>query len=457
MNRWPRQALFWLVRAGEAPPERSEQSIQEEVNRNFRWNVVVSFLDGAFLWIGLSLISYTTILPLFVSKITVHPFPIALVAVIGQSSWYLPQLFAAGPTEKLARKKPVVVNLGFFTERLPMWFMPVAALMSVKYPVLALVIFFLSYAAHGLGAGIIAPAWSDMVARIFPVNRRGRFFGVTAFVGTGLGALGALFSGWLLKTYPFPTNFAYAFFLAALAINLSWLFLALTREPARPVSPEVKRQRAWSWDKIVTILRNDRNFRRYLFVRLLASFGNMAAGFITVAAIQRWAVPDATVGLYTAALLVGQTAGTLTAGFIADRVGHKRSLQVGLTGVAFAYLLAWLAPDPIWFNLVFFLVGMTTGIAIVSGILINMEFSRPEHRPTYVGIANTTMGIGSVASPLVGGLLALLGYNLLFVVSAMFGLAALLMLMMLVQEPRGRRSARLASNTLIGGNSDSKK
>ena len=275
-----------------------------------------------------------------------------------------------------------------------------------------------------------------MIARIFPVNRRGRFFGITAFVGTGFGALAALFSGWLLKTFPFPTNFAYAFFLAALAINLSWVFLALTREPAQPLSPEIQRQRAWSWRKITGILRRDKNFRHYLFVRLLASFGNMAAGFITVAAIQRWSVPDATVGLYTAALLVGQTTGNLAAGFIADRVGHKRSLQVGLSGVVAAYLLAWLSPAPIWFNVVFFLVGMATGIAIVSGVLINMEFSRPERRPTYVGIANTTMGIGSVASPLVGGLLALWGYNLLFAVSAMFGLAALLMLVTLVQEPR---------------------
>ena len=442
MNNWMRQILRWLVGAGKSVPERSAQEIREEVNRNFRWNVAVNFLDGAFFWVGLSFISYTTILPLFISKITTHPFPIALVAVIGQSSWYLPQLLAAGPTEKLAHKKPIVVNLGFFTERLPLWLMPVAALMSIKYPLLALVIFFLSYAAHGLGAGIIAPAWTDMLARIFPINRRGRFFGITAFVGTGLGALGALFSGWLLKTYPFPTNFAYAFFLAALFINLSWVFLALTREPAQPVSPEIKRQRIWSWDKITSILRSDRNFRRYLIVRLLASFGNMAFGFITVAAIQRWSVPDATVGLYTAALLVGQTAGNLAAGFIADRVGHKKSLQVGLSGVVAAYLLAWLSPDPLWFNLVFFLVGAATGIAIVSGVLINMEFSRPEHRPTYVGIANTTMGIGSVISPLVGGLLALRGYNLLFAMSAMFALAALIMLVVLVQEPRNRSEIR---------------
>lgn len=425
-----------LLRADEPVPDLSAQEIQEEVNRNFAWNASVNFLDGAFFWIGLSFISYTTILPLFVSKITVNPLAIALVAVIGGSSWYLPQLLAAGPTEKLARKKPIVVNLGFFTERLPIWFMPVAALMSVEYPILALVIFFLSYAAHGLGAGVIAPAWTDMLARIFPINRRGRFFGITAFVGTGLGALGALVSGWLLKTFPFPTNFAYAFFLAALFINLSWVFIALTREPAQAVPEEIKHQRSWSASRIASILRDDSNFRHYLIARLLTSFGNMAAGFITVAAILRWSVPDATVGLYTAALLVGQTAGNLIAGFIADRWGHKVSLLVGLSALTSAYLLAWLSPVPLWFNIVFFLVGVATGISIVSGVLINMEFSRPENRPTYVGIANTTMGIGNVLAPLVGAVLALAGYNLLFILSAMFGFAALITLATAVQEPR---------------------
>jgi len=436
VNHWPRLAMRWLLRADVPVPDRSEQEIRDEVNRNFRWNVAVNFLDGAFFWVGLSFISYTTILPLFVSKITVNPLAIALVAIIGQSSWYLPQLFAAGPTEKLARMKPVVINLGFFTERVPVWFMPVAALLSVKYPMLALVVFFVAYAAHGLGAGVIAPAWTDMLARIFPINRRGRFFGITAFVGTGLGALGAVFSAWLLMNYPFPINFAYAFLIAAVCISLSWIFLALTREPAQAVPQEIKRQRSWSRSRIIAILRDDSNFRHYLVVRLLASFGNMAAGFITVVAIQRWAVPDATVGLYTAVLLVGQTAGNLIAGFIADRWGHKISLMIGLVGVTCAYLLAWLSPEPIWYNLVFFLVGMSSGIAIVSGVLINMEFSRPEHRPTYIGIANTTMGIGSVLAPLVGAMLAIAGYNLLFVVSAIFGLAALIMLATAVQEPR---------------------
>lgn len=425
-----------LLEVDRPVPAMSDEEIAGEVKRNYRWNFTVNFLDGAFFWFGLSFIAYATILPLFVSKVTTNPLPIALLAVIGQSSWYLPQLFAAGPTEQLARKKPVVVNFGFFAERLPLWFLPLAALMTLWSPVLALIVFFAAYAAHGLGAGAIGPAWSDMLARIFPLDRRGRFFGITSFVGTGLGALGALFSGWLLATFPFPFNFTYAFTIAAVFITLSWIFIALTREPAQEPPADVRQQRGQSLRKIKAIVRNDHNFRNYLVARLLSSFGNMAAGFVTVAAIYRWSVPDSTVGLFTASLLVGQTVGNLIAGFIADRVGHKLSLMTGLVSLIAAYLLAWLAPTPILYNVVFFLVGIASGVVIVSGILINMEFSRPEHRPTYVGIANTTMGIGGVLAPLLGAALALSGYGSLFVASALFGMAALATLSLTVREPR---------------------
>ncbi len=252
-------------------------------------------------------------------------------------------------------------------------------------------------------------------------------------------------------------NFFWAFTIAAVCITVSWVFIAMTREPAHIVPEAVKQQKSGhSLKKIVVIIRGDRNFRNYLIARLLSSLGNMAAGFVTVAAIQRWYLADSTVGFFTAALLIGQTIGNLIAGFIADRFGHKLALQIGLLSLAAAYTMAWWAPAPGYFNLVFFLIGISGGIMIVSGILINLEFSRAEHRPTYVGIANTTMGIGGILAPLIGGAIALIGYNSLFAVSAFFALAALAMMMFVVYEPRSQtvQFDATASVTAAGAASD---
>ena len=59
-------------------------------------------------------------------------------------------------TERLARKKPVVVNLGLFLERLPVWIMVLAAMVAVKAPKLAIVLLLGAYAWHVVGAGMVA-------------------------------------------------------------------------------------------------------------------------------------------------------------------------------------------------------------------------------------------------------------------------------------------------------------
>lgn len=431
-----RQIMRLLLEIDKPIKPLSDEELEVQARQDYRWNFAMNLLDGAFFWFSLSFISATTILPLFISKLTTAPVWFALLAMLSQAAWHLPQLFVAGPTERLSRKKPVVINLGFLTERLPIWLLPIAALLTVVHPVLALVIFFVAYAWHGFGAGAIAPAWSDMIARMFPVNRRGWFFGLSAFVGTGLGAVGALVSGWMLIAFPYPQNFAYTFLVAAVAMTLSWAFLACAREPVRAVSQSVARGGDQSWQKIKAIVRRDHNFRNYLGARFLSNLGRMGSGFLTVAALQRWAVGDASVGLYTAALLIGQTIGNLLAGVIADRRGHKFTLELAQAAGVLTFLFAWLAPSSVWFYAVFFLMGVATGISIVSGVLSVMEFSAAEHRPSYVGIGNTVSGIGSAIAPIIGGVLALYNYNVLFAISAAISLAGWVVLRMGLHDPR---------------------
>lgn len=429
------RSMRWLLQVDQPVSPRSEGEVAAEVEQNYRWNFTVNLLDGASFWFGLSFISSSTIVPLFISKLTDSTLAIGLVAVIAQGSWFLPQLFTANVVERLARKKPVVVNLGFFLERLPMWLIVLAALLAGRSATAALLLFLLGYAWHGLGAGVIATAWQDMLARCFPVARRGRFFGTTMFVGAGIGAAAAVFSAWMLRTFPFPTNFVYSFVIAAAFINLSWVFLALTREPVTPVTAPRQSNRQF-WSDLPQLLRRDVNFRRFLLARLLLALSGMGTGFVTVAAVQQWQVADSTVGVYTAVYLAGQTVGNLLFGILADKFGHKLSLEISGLAAMLAFLLAWLAAAPAFYFAVFALIGVYTGAVIVSGIMVVLEFPAPEKRPTYVGLANTSVGIVSALAPLLGAGLAAIGYERLFVVSAVSGLLAFGLMRWWVREPR---------------------
>jgi MFS family permease len=434
-GHWLRRTGAALLQTDRPVPPRSNAWIAAEVERNYRWNFAVNVLDGISFFFAISFISSRTIAPLFISKLTTSPLPIGLVAVLAQSGWYLPQLLTANLVERLPRKKPAVVYLGVVLERLPLWLLVVAALLAVRSPALALALFFAGYAWHNLGSGVVATAWQELIARCFPADRRGRFFGTATFLGTGMGAAGAGLSAWLLRSFPFPTSFVTIFGIAAVTISLSWFFQALTREPVQPVEAPLQSSRDFLAG-LPDLVRHDRNYRRFLIARSLIGLGSLGTGFVAVAAVHRWQVPDATVGIYTAAYLVSQTASNLIFGLLADRFGHKLCLEVGTLASALAFAAAWLAPSPGWYYVVFCLLGINLGSLLVSGTLVVMEFSSPTRRPTYMALANSIAGVVGIAAPLLGTGLVTISYGWLFAIGAAVNLAGTAAMHWGVREPR---------------------
>ena len=428
-------AQRWLLQVDRPVPARSDDEIAAEVARNYRWNLTANLLDGVTYWFGAAFASARTILPLFVSKLTPSPLAVGLLAVLAQSAFFLPQLFTANAVEQLDRKKPVAVYLGFLLEGAPMWLMVAAALVAGRSPGLALIMILLASASHSLGGGVVNTAYQDLLARCFPVNRRGRVLSIQTVLGFGAGALGSALSAWLLKASSFPTNFVYTFAIAAAAITVSFGFLALTREPVQRVSVPPQNNRQF-WTGLPKILRRDHNYRRFLVARLLMALGGMGTGFVAVAAVGRWQVPDSEVGVYTGALMVGGTIGNPILGWLADRYGHKLSLELAALASFLAFALAWLAPSPAWYFAVFSLLGFTAGGLRVSGMLIVMEFCEPARRPTYTGLTGTGVGLVGMAAPLLGAWLADLGYGWLFALSTAVNLVALATMHWWVNEPR---------------------
>lgn len=427
--------LRWFLELHRPAAYGSDAEIAAEVERNYRWNFTVNLLDVTTFWFGFSFISATTVVPLYLSKLSDSPLPIGIAAVIAQASWFLPQLLTANIVERLPRKKPVIVRVGFVLERLPIWLMVVSAMVAVQSPGLALWLFLIGFAWRGFGSGFVATSWQDMFARTFPTALRGRFMGISLFSGTVVGTLAALMSGRILDRFPFSTNFVYNFLLAAIFITVSWFFISRTREPAA-TGRLPRRSNRQFMAELPDILRADGNFRQFMFARSLIAFGALGTGFVTVAAVNRWDIPNSTVGSYTAAQLIGQAIATPVFGLLADRFGHKLTLELGAVSAALAFALAWLAPAPGWYFLVFALLGASNGAIIVSGILIVMEFGPAEKRPTYAGLANTVVGLVSVAAPLVAVALATRSYNLVFAIGALVTLAGLAWLHWRVREPR---------------------
>ena len=97
----------------------TQLSIEEQVQKNLRWNFSVNVWDIMFITLGITLVSRETVMPVFVSTLTDSKILIGLIPATFTLGFYLPQLFSANFTERLQFKKPFVMTIGFFGERLP--------------------------------------------------------------------------------------------------------------------------------------------------------------------------------------------------------------------------------------------------------------------------------------------------------------------------------------------------
>jgi len=259
-------------------------------------------------------------------------------------------------------------------------------------------------------------------------------------IGTATGVLGAGVAAWLLDRCEFPQGYMLCFGSGAVLIFISWLFLLLTREPARtnPAPPISQRE---YWRRLPSVLRGDPNFGRYLLSQVVVALGGMAGGFVAVYAVQRWDLPDSQAGSLTAAMLVGQAAANLLFGTLADRQGHKRVLELSALVGALAIGLASVAPAPAWFYVVFALNGAALAGFMLSGLVIAFEFAPPGMRPTYIGLNNTAYGIVASVAPILGGWVAgRVGYQVLFAMACVVGLVGFALLHWSVREPRHARA-----------------
>ena len=429
-----------------------ETSFHREVEANFRWNFSVNLVDIALIMFGLNLVSQATIMPLLVSQLTSSKIAIGLIPALYSLGYLLPQLLTASFAERLLYKKPFVMLLGGLGERGPFLLIGLVVWsLAGPAPAVALVVFFLLLAISAICNGVATPAWFDLIAKVIPVHKRGLWSGVANSLGAFLGIAGAALAGRILTDWPFPRNFGLCFILAFVAMVMSWVGLALNREPA---SPTVKPHTGLGHylKQLPGVLRRDGNYVRFLISRSVANLGGMAAGFFMVYAVERFALGGTEVGTLTGILVGSQAVMNLLWGVIGDRKGHKAVLCGTAFSVGLATLTLWAASAPPWLWITFILLGVSMAGDSVSGMNIILEFCAPEDRPTYIGLTNTLLAPAKALAPLFGGWLATwAGYREMFVVALVVAALGGGLLTLWVREPRHIQQRSLAAAARSGG------
>jgi MFS family permease len=421
--------------------------MKSQVYKDYYYNFWVNVLDGGFFGAALGFASFMTVLPLFVSTMTNSAILIGLIPAIHSVGWQLPQLFTAERVSRLRRYKPMVIWMTIH-ERLPFlglalvaWLLPGMAIPLA----LGLTYFFLVW--QGLGGGVTATAWQSMIGKIIPSERRGTFFGFQSAFANLLASGTAVAAGLLLERLTSPLNYTVLFLLAGLAMTISFVFLAMTREKESPVE-EIPAVSVRLWPKIVEILRRDPNMRWFLVVRMLSQLSVMAFAFYTVYAVRNMGMSEGTAGLMMGVFTFGQIITNPLMGWIGDRWNHAAVMKVGLLAASISALVAWSAPAYQWFYLAFALAGIANVAIWTIGMAMTLEFGTPADRPVYIGMANTLIAPATVLAPILGGWLAdTAGFQAAFLVSFIAGLITSIIMHLTLRDPRRDPRRRIDSIT----------
>ncbi len=402
---------------------------------NLRFNFVVGLLDGAFFGLGMGFGSFSAIVPLFVHHLTESALLIGLVPAIHNMGFQLPQLLTAGWLARAKRYKPLTLLMTVH-ERMPFLGLSLLALMVPQIPkATVLVLTFAMLVWQGLGAGMAANPWTNLISKVIPQDLHGTFFGAQSAAFNGLAGVSALIASLVLSRVAEPRSFSVCFALTFLAMLVSFGFLSATREgdsiPHRDGHPTAY------WGRSMQILRADRNFGAFLIVRVISQFAATAFAFYVIYAVQQYDMSDAAAAVLVVFLLIGQVVLGPLMGRLGDKWSHRGVMSIGGLGAALSAVLAWQAPSAEWFYAVFLLEAVAIVAIWTVPLAMSVSFATNEkERPLYVGMANTIPAPAAILAPILGGWLAdAAGFEATFLISAVSGLAMAAALWFVVKEP----------------------
>ncbi|MBI1259610.1 MAG: MFS transporter [Chloroflexi bacterium] len=410
--------------------------MRADIQKNVRFNFTVNVLDGAFFGFALGFASYVTVIPLFISTLTDSSVVIGLVAAMHGIGWQLPQLFTANRVARLRRYKPMSL-LMTLNERVPFVLL---AIIAFAIPVLgknvALILSLLAIIWQAMGGGLTGTAWQSMIAKIFPPEIRGTFYGTQSAAANLASSASAVIGGVILSRVLAPNNFALCFIITAAFMAISFACMSLTREPEAPAAHEERRSTRDFWKALKDILRRDHSFRIFLGVRMLSQVASVGSAFFTVYAVRQFGMDAGTAGIMTGVLLLGQSISNPLLGWLGDHTSHRLMFALGILLAGAGAAVALFAPSLEWFYLVFALAGFANASLWTTAMAMTVEFGTEEERPYYIGLANTLIAPATIIAPLIGGVLADgISYQATFAVAAICAVITVL-LVTAMRDPR---------------------
>jgi MFS family permease len=177
----------------------------------------------------------------------------------------------------------------------------------------------------------------------------------------------------------------------------------------------------------------DTNFKRFLFIVAIFTLSNSSDAFLLLRA-RTAGIPVVAIPLLWAILHVSKVVSSLFGGHLSDTLGRRRLIVSGWVLYAAVYAGFAFVSNPVSVWILFLIYGIYFGLAEGAEKALVADLVRPEQRGTAYGLYNLAFGITVLpASLLMGALWDWRGATTAFLVSAILGATAALLLLLLVR------------------------
>jgi MFS family permease len=414
----------------------AEERYRAQIDRNLRRNYVAHVLHGLLGQTGFRLVNAPTFLPAYVLLLSGSEFVVGLARSLQYFGMFLSPLLGASLIEHRRRVLPVGFVVGGLM-RLQVLALALAGLFLPADQAIPVILFVLFL--FGFFMGMQGVVFNYLMSKVIPVDRRGRLLGLrNALAGVTAAGVAYLGGRYLVEPNVLGDGYAVTFLVAFGLTTLGLSMLLLIREPEPPEVRAPMRLGERLRD-LPQMLRGDRDFTAYFLCRALATMGRMAAPFYILQAGGSIGLSGTTIGVLSTAFVIANSVANLGWGVLADRTGFKRVfvLSLALWIVSVAALMA--ASTLTGFVLVFLGIGTGMGGFQMAAQNMVLEFGDRSDLPLRIAVANSAQEFVGAIGPLLGGILAVsFGREIVYEVAIGFQLAAIGVVVWMVEEPRHR-------------------
>ena len=374
------------------------------------------------------------LLPVFLSlTLGASPGIVGLIEGAAESVSSLLKLFAGHLSDRYSKRKIFVV-CGYILSSITR---PLLAFAGSWTQVLGLRL------SDRVGKGIRSSPRDAMIADTVRVEERGLAFGLHRAMDHTGAVIGPLI-GYVVLFYfaasqmaPSARDFSRIFLVASIPALASVLVaIIFVRESAYPA--KTAGTTAVAAPLRFSLRGFDSDFKRFLFILALFTLSNSSDVFLILRARTTGVSAPNTLLLWAAFHLV-KVLSSIFGGDLSDRLGRRRLIVSGwiLYAAVYAGFAFVSTQTSVW--LLFMIYGIYFGLSEGAEKALVADLVRPEQRGTAYGLYNLAFGITVLpASLLMGTLWDWRGPRTAFLVSAVLGAAAALLLLLLVKtRPAG--------------------